>query len=206
MLGHCSVTTFEVKWGANAALEKCVHYMPEDLTFAFGDAARQPSRSPVRDNNYGNRNVTGFAPGQVGGVPPAVSQFTFQMQMYEQMYGRQVRRGFARSPIFTAIIFTPLMIFLSYVCIILGRSFSNIGFPVDNSSPHGLYGWAVALVCWVVVWALALFWAFALTFGTWLVALALHRRNGGVLAPWLTWIDQLGLENEEEFVQKYPRG
>lgn len=150
------------------------------------------------DYSYGATRY-GYAPGQVGYIPPNVSQWTFQNAQYEQMYAKQDRYVFGHRPILMATAWSFPLAFLALgvmkMAIVLTPEYANL----SN------FDWLFL----IIIWAVAFYVVLVLPLRLWLGALALHRRNKGNSTKFsrkLAWIDPLlhDPKNAKMLARDYP--
>lgn len=129
---------------------------------------------------YGNDANVGYSPGQTGTVPPGWAKFDFQMGQYNERYGKDNRRLFARYPLTFAVIWYPLMFLAAGMIQIVAQALVQIVWV------NPLFG----IIGFVLVWGVALFLIGLVLVGWPLMAMMMHRRRGGMFSEYFAWTDR----------------
>ena len=141
----------------------------------------------------------GYAPGQVGYVPPDMAQWNFQNYQFERMYAPKDRWIMGHHPILMATAWSFPLAFL-----MAGVFIMAVGITPKY--------WNAALddiLFLVIIWSLAAFVCLYMPFRLWFGALALHRRKCGDrnwFSRKLWWIDPVLADprNQRMLDKHYP--
>lgn len=153
---------------------------------------------PSNTYSHGAERV-GYAPGQVGYVPPDMAQWNFQNHQFERMYAPKDRWIMGHRPILMATAWSFPLAFLAAGVFLMAYRMTP---DYWNATFEDI---VVVAILWSLVFTVCIYFPYRL----WLLALVLHRRKHGDRGRFsrkLWWLDPLLADprNQRMLDRDYP--